>query len=1013
VRRSTYSIVLLSIIVFVAAVPPGFARSQSGRGRPKVPTPVPGAPEPRPVTIPTAASVVKQEQFGNVSRFLLRNGITVIISEQHSAPIAASIACFKAGSRDEPDAAPGLARLVERSVTAATRRPIADLRAMGSVLRGDTSFESSTYSLVVHSARIKEALAAQADLLQSFSAETDQLRRLAALLIEEEKWNTSLPSDPRLFGEQQPVGGLREYQPSAYSIARLLNIAAPGGSLARPLNAEKLGLITRDQVDAFYRTQYRPDKLIIVVAGDVVPFHTLVQIQQTYAGFGAPREPAGEPAGKNPERPASRAASPSSPTGARQSDQARVTGALEPPPQPASPLAEAEQTKLRYGADRGDLNQSIVSIGYHVPGRESKDWAVIEVLSALAGMGRASRLHSSMVDGQMVASRVDSIYLPLTNAAMLVFQMRPAGDASGASIDKAESAFFREIDRLRREVPSEAEMNRTRTLIEKRFIDRTEGYLGRAWELVRAEAHVGGFREALDYRAAIGAVKAEDVQRAAARYLRLSNTSVHEYEPLIAPPRTFDFESFSATVLAWAPEIAGPVTTPIAGTEAAGTGLASESRGVERSPQQQAELESIQPLPVKDFSTLNGPRAFVREDRSLPKTTIALLFQGGRLVEDETTGGTTELMLRSMLYGTIRRTGHQLAQEWGQLGADVETVIEPDFFGFVLSAMSRNADPALKLLRECVEEPAFREDDVQRARVAQIGMIRAARDSSLARAQELLARALYPGTPYALPPHGSENVTAKLTSEQLRDWHSRAVRRQLPLAIIVGDTGGSALVSSQLAEAFRRRDLDTALPVRVPGALRPANQIELRRFEQTTAAIGLAGPKASDRAGQDAVELIEAAMNGTGGRLDRELVQKNLAVVASLGSDAAFAAGTIYAHIVVSPGDEQRARSALLGEIEGLARNGLSADEMVTASALAAGAKLVTLQLQCDRALEYARAVFAQRQASEVDLFVERLSKVTGDEVKRVALTYLRPATSSSGIVRSSLLTQSTPKQER
>jgi zinc protease len=1011
VRRSTHSLVLVSIIVILAAMFPGPARSQSGRGRPKIPTPAPGTPEPRPVTVPAATSVVKQEQFGNVSRFLLRNGITVIISEQHSAPIAASVACFKAGTRDEPDVSPGLARLVEHGMTAATRRPIADLRAMGSVFDTDTSFESSTYSLVVQSAKIKEALAAQADLLQSFSADPDQLRRAAALLIEEEKWNSSLRCDPRVLAEQETAAGLRDHQPSAYSITRLLNIAS-GGDIAKPLNPERLGLITRDQVDTFYRTHYRPDKLILVVTGDVVPFHTLVQIQQLYAGFGVEDQPQREP-GKNAERAPGKDPSPPHPqTGARQRDQATRTGAPELSPRPALPAAGTEPPKLRYAEDRGDLNQSIVSIGYRVPGPESKDWPVIEVVSALAGMGRASRLHSSMVDSQMVASRIDSIYLPLTNAAMLVFQIRPAGDASGTSIDKAESAFFREIDRLRREVPSEAEMNRARALIEKRSIDRTESYVDRARELARAEAHFGGFRVAIGYQTAIGAVKAEDVQRAAARYFTLSNTSVHEYEPLTAPPRTFDSESFSATVLAWAPEIGGPVTTPIANEDAQGSGLVSAAKGVGRSNQQQAELESIQPLPVKDFSTLNGPRAFVREDRSLPKATIALFFQGGRLVEDETTSGTTELMLRSMLYGTLRRTGQQLAKEWEQLGADVETVVEPDFFGFVLSVLSRNADPALKLLRDCVEEPAFREDDVQRARVAHIGTIRAARDSSLARAQELLNRALYPGTPYALPVHGREEVAAKLTSEQLRDWHSRAVKRQLPLAVIVGDTSGSALVSSQLAEAFRRRDLDTSLPVRVPGAVRAATEVELRRREHTTAALGLAGPKAADVPGQQAVALIEAAMNGIGGRLDRELIQKNLVVIASLGSYAAFAAGTIYAEIVVAPSDEQRARNALLGEIQGLAKNGLTAVEIAAARALAAGTKVMALQSQRHRALEYARAVVAQRQAADVDLAAERLLKVTGDDIQRAAATYLKPATSSAGIVRSSFPIQSAPKQD-
>ncbi|HYV05907.1 MAG TPA: hypothetical protein VFB82_15030, partial [Blastocatellia bacterium] len=171
-RRSTNSIVNLLIIVLAAAMLPLPARSQSGRGRPKVPVPSPGAPPPPPVTIPAAASVAKQERIGNVSRFILRNGVTVIISEQHAAPIVASVACFKAGTRDEPETA----RLVARALTAGGRPQIAKLRATGSVLRTAVSFQTSTYSFVVSSAKIREALAAQADLVQTLETDDDQVR---------------------------------------------------------------------------------------------------------------------------------------------------------------------------------------------------------------------------------------------------------------------------------------------------------------------------------------------------------------------------------------------------------------------------------------------------------------------------------------------------------------------------------------------------------------------------------------------------------------------------------------------------------------------------------------------------------------------------------------------------------------------------------------------------------------------------------------------------------------------
>jgi hypothetical protein len=43
------------------------------------------------------------------------------------------------------------------------------------------------------------------------------------------------------------------------------------------------------------------------------------------------------------------------------------------------------------------------------------------------------------------------------------------------------------------------------------------------------------------------------------------------------------------------------------------------------------------PLPVRDFSVLRGPRAYVREDRSRPIIAVTIVFQGGRLQETSAT----------------------------------------------------------------------------------------------------------------------------------------------------------------------------------------------------------------------------------------------------------------------------------------------------------------------------------------------------------------------------------------
>ncbi|HEX8090195.1 MAG TPA: insulinase family protein, partial [Blastocatellia bacterium] len=422
-QRFKLSILALQIITLTTTILPGPVRSQSGRGRPKVAPPGSTTPSPELVNVPAATAVIKQEQAGNTWRFVLRNGMTVIIGEQHATPIVAAVAYFKVGALDEPVAATGIARLLQHMV----------LRRMPSgagLIDGDTSYDSSGYYFTTSPDKVKDALTIQANAIQNPLFNPDEVRREIPLAIEEE----------RMFGEQ-----------AAYSLARLYNIAFSDRAIGRwrPKSAEALRSITPEQLTEFYRAHYRPDSLVISVSGDVQTFNTLVQIQQLYGSLGAARANR-PPAAGSPAATSTDGVTNPSAAQTGKSSRAPQPGKPAPPPttaqqesrpelnnqdlsQAAKSTVEDGQPKLRYGADRGDINQSIVSIGYRVPGLESKDWAAIETLAALIGRGRASRLNRSLVDGEMVAGRVESNYMPLTDSGLLTVQMWLATDSPGGS----------------------------------------------------------------------------------------------------------------------------------------------------------------------------------------------------------------------------------------------------------------------------------------------------------------------------------------------------------------------------------------------------------------------------------------------------------------------------------------------------------------------------------------------------------------------------------------------------
>ncbi|HSB07964.1 MAG TPA: pitrilysin family protein [Blastocatellia bacterium] len=1020
-QYSKSSITVFSTIFLAITLSVESGLSQSGRGRPKISPPQPPASKLEPVNIPANTAVIKQEQSATTSRFVLKNGITVVISEQHSTPIVAAVAYFKAGAVEASDPR-FVRRLLAQMVAKGTvlrpgDRIAADLRSLGALAEAKTAYDGTAFSLLVPAEKFKDALAIQADMLQNPTLEADAMRREIPLVIDLEgngaASSQSVLSPSRLRGfERVDPDLINVDDPGAYSAARLLNLTLAAGASA---SVDALKTLTRDQLVEFYRTHYRPENLIVSIAGDVATFDALVAVQQLYGAFGAKRETAASTGKAAPALKPMATSPPATTSGLETQRSARLESGGQEPKIDDATLTAAED-RLRYAMERADISQSIVSVGFRVPGAESKEAPVLEVLAALAGFGRASRLRRAMIDGSMVANRIEAAYLAFPREGVLRIQMWVTTDSrEGASLDKAESALFKELARLRGELPPESEIARAKTMLEKRFIEETGGYLGRAKALTRFEASGAGFRAMLDYASWIGSVRAEDLRRVAAKYLTLTNASIHEYEPLSAPARTFDSDSFAATVKSWAPGFDAPIAEVSIQPVGSKPSPASVSQGPERSASQRVMLESLQPLPVKDFSTLNGPKAFVCEDHSQPNVTIAILFQGGRLVEDATTSGTTELMLHSILYGTPRRTFSQLSEDLDGLGADVGIVVEPDFFGFVLSVLSGNAERALKLVRDAIEEPAFRDDDVARARLAQIASIRDARDQGVSRSRELLFQALFPGHSYSLPPHGQEDVISKLTAEKLSEWHVRVIKRQLPVAIIVGDTAGSALVSSQLAEGFKRRDPETSIQVRTPRTDVAADKIEARRRERTTIALGLPGPKA-DSTDQTALKLIEWAMKGEGGRLLRELRSKQaVAAAATLDVDAMFAAGVISAFATTSPDNEQRTRTALLAELERIARGGLDPDELASARALAATSRSVLLQSQSEHALQYARAFFYGKSAADADGFTEQASKITPEDIKRVAASYFKASRASAGVVRGApaqATSPSPPKQD-
>jgi zinc protease len=1000
---------MIALFSLISAI----ALAQSGRGRqpsqpaPK-PTPKPNMPATGVIGVPDGGKLVARDEDVTISRYKLRNGLTVIIRERHSSPLVAVNVSVNAGLINDPDDLVGMSRLTRYMVLKGTaKRPGAavdrDVARLGGVLSSEIGYDLTSYSLIAPSESYQAMVELLADLIQNPAFKPDDVKGAAQLALLESR------------REQDEVdrAAIEKLFATAFTANRLKRGSAV--SEAFPSRA------TRDQAMAFYQNFYHPANTVVTIVGDIFALKALGQIQVNFGDFKkatanqsqqSAQQPASTPGAT--KTTAANSKPTSTPADGKSTNQAANQpadkAANQPSGQSAVPMPqsaiieEPPQDRLRYGNSRADMGESVMTIGYHTPAlKADKEAATLQLIAAVLGLGQGSRLWQGLREGQSsrdkagVVFEIEANQLSLPGAGMFVTRMR----VDPSRIDRAEAEFFREIERFRRELVGEAELERARVMLEKDYLDTVSRYEAEAATLARYQIRSGDHKLFDKILKQIRAVTAQEIQQAAAKYLTLANASVHEYESAKAISRAFTPDKFAELMLTFEARAAAPVRPEEVKPAVA---LKAFQQGEERgqvSEGQNVIIASV-PLPIRDFSVLRGPRAYVREDKAYPKISVGVYFQGGRLIEDKTTSGITELMLRSMMKSTTTRKFDLIAHELESYGGKIQIVNEPDFFGFTLDVLSRNAENAVKLLLDVIENPFFDKTEVAREREAVIADQARLRDDGPQYSIELMWDSLYPGHPYGLPRFGLPEALKGANEEKLEAWHAKTVKRQFPLVIIVGDTDGSSLVSRIFSEGLKRNEVDKTIKANLPNSYAtPDDKIEQRSRQSSTLATGFRAPVATPEKQNDLLALAMLGTIASSGKLIEELRDKqSLTDGVFLISDQRLASGVFLAQMATLPENEQRARAALETALEGLAAAQPSDDEFEQGRNAEIGRYAIALQDHNARTLEYARAVIFGRKPADVEAQPDLIRAVKKTDIKRVAESVMKSGQAGHGVVR-------------
>jgi zinc protease len=282
-------------------------------------------------------------------RRVLANGLTALVQADPESPAAAVVTHVKAGFCDEPDRWQGISHVLEHMFFKGTPsrgvgRIASETRALGGYLNASTSYDATSYYVVLPAANLDRALAIQADALRHATLDAGELARELQVIIEEARRKLDTPS-------AVAAETLHEVLFDRHRIRRWRIGTEP-----------MLAAFTREDVAGFYRSRYVPGRVIVSLAG----------VPDVEAAFAAVEAAFG--------------------------DWPAAEGVVDRSPE------EPWRRGVRARTLRGDVKRAEVVVGWRGLPPLHPDAAALDVAAVVLGSGRGSRLFQALRQPGVVTS---------------------------------------------------------------------------------------------------------------------------------------------------------------------------------------------------------------------------------------------------------------------------------------------------------------------------------------------------------------------------------------------------------------------------------------------------------------------------------------------------------------------------------------------------------------------------------------------------------------------------------
>jgi zinc protease len=660
-------------------------------------------------------------------KYILPNGLTVILTEDHSDPIVHLDVTYHVGSAREEIRKSGFAHFFEHMMFEGSEHVKSGdhfkiVSASGGDLNGTTNQDRTNYYETVPNNQLQKMLRLEADRMGFLlPAVTQQKFEIQRSTVKNERGQNY---------DNVPYGLASE------AVSKALFPYGHPYSWLTIGYIEDLNKVDVNDLKRFFLRWYGPNNATLTIGGDIDVKQTLAWIEQYFGSI--PRGP-------------------------------------EVTPTILQPVVVPTDRYISYTDNYANL--PLLYISYPGVKMYDADLPALDALTMIIGQGPNSILYQNFIKSRKAAYAIMSS----TNAELagqIDLQVVPFPGQTLGDMQKLVNASFAEFEK---KGVSDDDLERFKGSSESKFVNSLASVAGKVRELAAAQTFTGNPNQIGAELAAIEKVTKADVMRVYQKYIKGKGAVILSILPKNDKSGPAAKNNFTADTSGY--------RAPNYGYD--GLTYHQPVDNFDRNLQpEQGPNPVIKVPPIWTAKLANGIKMQGTFNDEIPAVSVSIAIKGGGLLAAKTPkkAGLPYIVAQMLDDDTKSMTNEEFNAKLDALGSTISVSVDDDEIIYAMSSLTKNVDPTVALLKERLFHPRFTQAALDRIKKQTILNLQESRTQPANVATDVFNKILYGSEnirTYGL--YGTERTLAAITLADVQSFYDKYFSPNLVKVVVVGD----------------------------------------------------------------------------------------------------------------------------------------------------------------------------------------------------------------------------------